>query len=41
MEHLDKLSSGIKGTKMGKDKDHPPIASLAATDRMASMLDAL
>ena len=41
MEHLDELNSGIRGQNMGEDKDHPPVASPATADNMASMSDAL
>ena len=41
MERLDELSSGVRGKIMGKDKDCPPVASLATADHMASTLDAL
>ena len=41
MERLDELSSGVRGKKMGEDKDCPPVASLATADHMASISDAL
>ena len=41
MERLDELSSGVRGKKIGKDKDCPLVASLAAADHTASTLDAL
>ena len=37
MEHLDELSLGIKGQIMGKNKDHPPVASPNTADHTASM----
>ena len=40
MELLDELSLGFRGQIMSKDKYHPPVASPAAIDYMASMLDA-
>ena len=38
MEHLDKLILGVRGEIMAKDKDHPPVASPATADHMASTL---
>ena len=35
MEHLDELSSGIRGQSMGKDMDHPPVASRTIADQVA------
>ena len=40
MEHLDKLSLGIRWAKMGEDKDYPSAAFPATTDNMASMSNA-
>ena len=40
MECLDELSLGVRRQIIGKDKDHPPVASPATTDHMASMSDA-
>ena len=40
MDRLDKLSSGVRGQIMGKDKEHPPVVSPTAPDHMASMSDA-
>ena len=40
MERLDELSLGVRGQTLGKDKDCPPVASPAATDHMASSMDA-
>ena len=39
MERLDDLSSGVLGQTLGKDKEHPPIASSATIDHMASSGD--
>ena len=39
MERLDKLSSGFKGKNMGKD--NPTVASPAAADHTAFLLDML
>ena len=41
MEHLDDLSSCVRGQNMGKDKDSPLVASPVTANHMASMLDAL
>ena len=41
MERLDKLSLGVRGQTLSKDKDCPPVAYPAATDHMASSMDAL
>ena len=38
MEHLDDLSLGILGQTLGKDKDHPTIASPTAVDHTASSM---
>ena len=40
MERLDKLSSGIRGQIMDKDKNHQPVASPAAANRTTSTSDA-
>ena len=39
MERLDKLSSGIMSQNTGKYKDYPLVASLTATDCIASLSD--
>ena len=41
MEHLDVLSSGVRGQTMGKDMDHPLVASPAIADQMEPLSDAL
>ena len=40
MERLDELSLGVRGQTLGKEKDYPLVASLAAADHMASSMDA-
>ena len=39
MQRLDDLSLGILGQTLGKDKDHPPVASPIAADHTASFTD--
>ena len=41
MERLDKLSLGIRGQTLGKDKDCPPVASPAIADHIAFSTDTL
>ena len=40
MERLDKLSLGVLGQTLGKDKDCPPVASPTAANHMASTMEA-
>ena len=41
IEHLDELSSVVRGQNMGKDMDHPLIASPTTADHMAPLSDTM